>query len=98
MQTNKTNNIVFLKNIESNIIEEAIVILKKNIKLQNFENKDINKNIDILKEAELVVNQKISSEKEEFSKFRINRLERKIKKLKILNFILIFGLILVFIF
>ena len=35
MQVNKTNNIVFLKNVESNLIEEAVVILKNGVTLNN---------------------------------------------------------------
>ncbi len=98
MQKNKTNNIVFLKNIESNIIEEAIVILRKNIKLENIENSDMNKNIDILKEAEIIINQRISSENYKFEKYKFNKLENKFKKIKIINIILIIVLVLLIIF
>ena len=98
MQKNKTNNIVFLKNIESNIIEEAIVILRKNIKLENIENSDMNKNIDILKEAELIINQRISSENYKFEKYKFNKLENKFKKIKIINIILTIALVLLIIF
>lgn len=41
MQTNKTNNIIFLKDVESNIIDEAIVILKDNIKLNDLKEEKI---------------------------------------------------------
>ena len=36
MQINKLNNIVFLKDLESNIIEEAFVVLKEKVKINNF--------------------------------------------------------------
>ncbi len=97
MQKNKTNNIIFLKNVESNIIEEAIVILRKNIKLENFENTEDNKNINILKEAESIINQRIDTNQMKFDKYRINKLEIKIKRLKIINIVLIISLLLFFI-
>lgn len=97
MQKNKTNNIIFLKNVESNIIEEAIVILRKNIKLENFENTEDNKNINILKEAESIINQRIDNNQMKFDKYRINKLEIKIKRLKIINIVLIISLLLFFI-
>ena len=97
MQKNKTNNIIFLKNVESNIIEEAIVILRKNIKLENFENTEDNKNIKILKEAESIINQRIDTNQMKFDKYRINKLEIKIKRLKIINIVLIISLLLFFI-
>ena len=35
MQINKLNNIVFLKDLESNIIEEAFVVLKEKVKIND---------------------------------------------------------------
>ena len=32
MQINKTNNVIFLKDVESNVIQEAFVVLKENDK------------------------------------------------------------------
>ena len=52
MQTNKANNVIFLKNTESNIIEEAFLILKENVKINDFKDNKENKKIDVLKEAE----------------------------------------------
>ena len=34
MQLEKVNNIIFLKNIESNIIQEAFIVLKDNYKIE----------------------------------------------------------------
>lgn len=90
MQTNKTNNIIFLKNMESNFIEEAIVILKDGIKINdedinNLENKKTNKNINILKEAEFIVNSKIEYANYKYEKFKTDKLEKKIKQLKIIS-------------
>ena len=33
MQINKTDNVIYLKEVESNIIEQAFIILKDNIKV-----------------------------------------------------------------
>lgn len=93
MQVNKTNNIVFLKNVESNLIEEAVVILKNGVTLNNNlkekTNKKEEKNINILKEAELIINQKIKENDIKFEKYKVNKLEKKIKILKFINSILI---------
>ncbi len=99
MQTNKTNNIIFLKDVESNIIDEAIVILKDNIKLNDLKeekNNIINKDINILKEAEIFINQKINMENIKLEKYKTSKMQKKIKKLKILNIVLLLGTILIF--
>lgn len=92
MQINKTNNVIFLKEVESNVIQEAIVILKDNIKFekcQEIEKKDqmSNKNIDVLKEAELIVNQELTKHNLKYEQYKIIRLERKLKILKIFSII-----------
>ena len=38
MQLNKLDNIVFLKDVESNVIEQAFIILKDNVNFKKFEN------------------------------------------------------------
>ena len=71
MQTNNVKNIVVLKNLPSNIVEEAIVILKSNKyakKLQMIEknnNKELEKNESdgkqyVIKEAEALLSSYIS--------------------------------------
>lgn len=91
MQINKTNNVIFLKDLESNIIQEAFVILKDNIKFENYKNelplKKENIQLNILKEAENLINQEINNSNLKYEKYRISKLERKIKILKILNII-----------
>ena len=37
MQLNKLDNIVFLKDLESNIIEEAFIVLKDNVNFTKME-------------------------------------------------------------
>ena len=66
METSNMKNIVVLKNIPSNIVEEAIVILKGNKKIKkleladkknskNVQNEELKNKEYILKEAEMLV-------------------------------------------
>lgn len=95
MQINKTNNIILLKNVESNIIEEAFVILKENVKINDkkyFESNnkfEPNTNLNLLKEAELIINQEIKKSDYEYEKFKVSKLENKLKRLKIINILLV---------
>ncbi len=100
MQVNKTNNVIFLKNAESNIIDEAIVVLKENVKINNLrfgEEKNENKKINILREAEVIVNNKLTEQNVEFEKYKIEKLQKKNRNLKIANILLIIGVLAVFI-
>lgn len=101
MQNKKLKNTIVLKGMASNIVEEAIVILRPNIKLKQKEFIDKNNNIEkssvannyIVKEAENVILNYI--EKIE-SKNNININKKKLKKyrfLQISNIILILILI-----
>ena len=80
MQINKMKNMIVLNNLASNVVEEAFVVLKPNIKIE--ENKIENPKAEtILKEAEAVVasymielqnkNQKTSLEKKLEKKCKI---------------------------
>ncbi len=83
---NNLKNTVVLKNLPSNIVEEAIIVFKANIKLKeennNIEiekNKEIKKEKDyILKEAEMLVNNYIKKV-EEKKKIR-NEIQKKVDK------------------
>lgn len=92
MQINKLNNIVFLKDVESNIIEEAFVVLKEKVKIndikENVKVEEKNK-INILKEAETLINSKLDETNINYEKFKVKTLENKYKKLKIINSILL---------
>lgn len=70
MDKNNLKNIVVLKNLPSNIVDEAIVILKPNKKIKKVEvfeksnnkkniNQELNNNMHIVNEAEMLVNQYI---------------------------------------
>lgn len=102
METEKMKNIVVLKNINSNIVEEAFVILKPNKKAKNLkyieaktDEKNINKkNITnpkeyIVKEAEFIISNYISEiEKNKNNNFKFIKMEAKYKRLKVLSLIL----------
>lgn len=98
MQVNKTDNVIFFKDVESNLIQEAFVILKDNIKFEKSEKnecffkKDI-KQINILKEAEALINQEFDKNNLKFEKYKISKLQRKIKILRLFNIFLIIALI-----
>lgn len=94
METSNLKNMVVLKNLPSNIVDEAIIVLKatkKTKKLQKIENKKILENQEnkkdkeyILKEAEMIVNNYISKiENKENDKIIISKdTDGKYKKLK----------------
>ena len=92
MQINKLNNIVFLKDLESNIIEEAFVVLKEKVKINNIKEncklKEKNEE-NILKEAEILINSKLDENNIEFEKFKLKTLEKKYKRIKIINILLL---------
>ena len=98
MDIQNMKNIVILKNLPSNMIEEAFVVLKDNVKVHKEElvvkNKEVNKDSKIkkdkdyvVKEAEMIVSDYITEiEKNniEETKEKI-KLEERCKKLKYSN-------------
>ena len=89
MGVNSVKNMVVLKNLPSNLVEEAIVILKSNAKVKNAEmidnlksfggsnNKEENKDY-VLKEAQMLVNDyvsKIEDNKKPVKKVNVKRLK-----------------------
>lgn len=102
MDTEKMKNMMVLKNLPSNIIDEAIVILKPNVKLKSLdlaenkksekENKESLKNDKkyIIDEAEMILNNYMSQiEKEKNSSLKINKkIENKYKRLKAIAILL----------
>ncbi len=93
MQNEKLKNIVVLKNLPSNIIEEAIVILKTNKyakKLQFIEKNIVSEHVEntntedyVIKEAENVIANYISKmEKTKLNKKSNKKIETKYKKIK----------------
>lgn len=101
MNKSDLKNIVFLKEVNSNIVDEAIIILKPNVKVKEsvidgknkFNNKP-NSNY-ILNEAQLVVSNYISRMKNDDKNLR-NKYEKKYKSMRVINivmFIAIIGLV-----
>ena len=97
MEESKLKNMVVLKNLPSNLIEEAIVILKANKKVKKLEKIDKQKRNEkeeakttntkkefIVKEAEMVITSYISKIEEKSKKKNIEKKEytKKLKRLK----------------
>lgn len=83
-------DVVVLKNLPSNVIEEAIVILKHNQKVKVMENRKFTNNVGemgndskqyIVKEAEMIIKNCIEEKKVTGVKQNI-MLERKYKKMR----------------
>ena len=92
MQNSKLKNSIVLREMASNVVDEAIVILKPNIKIKNFQKVKNSKNSKetggkdfIIKEAENVINEYINKLNEKSSKSKILKLENKIKILRVTN-------------
>lgn len=85
MQINKMKNMIVLNNLPSNVVEEAFVVLKPNIKFEN--NKIENSKIEnVLKEAENVVSSYVEELKRKNEKTTLEKqLEKKCKILKCWN-------------
>lgn len=89
MNESKMKNMVVLKNLPSNIVEEAYVILKpnknfkQNIEKQESQNTRISSDY-VVKEAEMVVSNYLSKieEKKTFRNLEVEKIKRKYKKLK----------------
>ena len=95
MEASKLKNMVVLKNLPSNLVEEAIVILKSNKKVKKLEKIEKNKRIEnkedkkmdnsyILKEAEMLVSDYIANLEDNKNKkiFEQKNQNKKYKKLK----------------
>lgn len=101
MNKSDLKNIVFLKEVNSNIVDEAIIILKPNVKVKesviegkNKVNNKQNSNY-ILNEAQLVVSNYISRMKNDDKNLR-KKYEKKYKSMRVINivmFIAIIGLV-----
>lgn len=89
METSNMKNMVVLKNLPSNLVEEAIVILKSSKKVKKLEKIDKNNKLEktasmkkekdyILKEAEMLVSSYISKleEKQEEKPCKTSRLKK----------------------
>jgi hypothetical protein len=95
MQLNKLDNIVFLKDLESNIIEEAFIVLKDNVNFTKMEKEKYKKNEKtmILYETESLINNEFKINDLKFSEYKLKKISKKYKILKIINAILILVII-----
>lgn len=98
MEVSNMKNIIVLKNLPSNIVEEAIVILKTNKEAKKLEYIEKNSKVNInsekktkeymVREAESVISSYISKiEKNRNEKIPNLNMEKKYKKLKIYSII-----------
>lgn len=96
MNSNQLKNIIVLKNLPSNIIDEAFIILKNNKKIKSLErierkagSKEIKERSDeyIVKEAEMIISNYLSKvEKEKYIKsYSVRKLENRYKRLKLIT-------------
>lgn len=96
MVNNKLKNIIVLKGMASNVVQEAIVVLKPNIDLEkprtyNKEKEFVGKNSkkkSVVLEAEYVINNYIKEIENTGTKRRKRNLEKRYKISKIFNVIL----------
>lgn len=99
MEENKLRNMVVLKNLPSNLVEEAIIILKSSKKVKKLEKvdndkknevknlkKDIIKKDFVIKEAELVVSSYISNIENNIKKNKENKIKQNKKYNRLKNY------------
>ncbi len=97
MEESKLKNMIVLKNLPSNLIEEAIVILKSNKKVKKLEKIDKEKRSEeeqiktnenkkefVVKEAEMIISSYITKIEENKQKTQKNKIEqtKKVRRLK----------------
>lgn len=92
MQKNKLNNVIVLNEISSNIVEEAIIVLKPNacLKAENELKKDFSKiknekKIMVINEAEEIIKNYISQVETKENLIKKDKIEKRYKTLKIIS-------------
>ena len=101
MQLSKMKNIIVLKGMASNVVDEAIVVLKPNVKIKQSEYNrktnssadDKNKKMVVLKEAETTINTYVKKLQKETKKIEDDKFRMKYKFLQICNAILICSIV-----
>lgn len=101
MQLSKMKNIIVLRGMASNVVDEAIVVLKPNVKLKQSEYNSKNKHISenkskkmiLLKEAETTIETYVNKLQKESTKIQDNKFKIKYRFLQICNIILILSMI-----
>lgn len=99
MDFENMKNMIILRDIQSNVIEEAYIVLKSNVKLHKVKMENMNKNAKydkskekecIVKEAEMIINEyakKIEDKENELGGGN-KKIKEKYKKLKALTIFL----------
>ena len=111
MDASNLKNIVVLKNLPSNLVEEAIVVLKKNKKLHKLQMAEVKENNlksnneegneqYIVKEAEMLLKEYADEMEKQSPKWKKNtkKLEKKYRLSIRINFLLLFTTVLGIIF
>lgn len=99
MNIDNTKNMVILKDLPSNIVDEAIVILKPNVKIKSLDlidnktpknKKETNTKKHIINEAEMIVNNYISKieEDKKNSLKEKKKIENKYKRVRAISIFL----------
>ena len=92
MQNNKMKNTIVLRGMASNVVDEAIVILKPHVKLKkmertkNFREQNPGKDV-ILREAEHVVTEYVDRINQDTLINQKNKLEKKNKMLQVISIV-----------
>ena len=104
MNKNSLKNIIVLKNLPSNLVDEAIIILKPTQKIKKMKiidnnpkqfNSNFTDNLHVINEAETIVNSYISKlEEKDSNDENNNKLKNKYKRLKKYAFFISFVLLL----
>ncbi len=101
MQLSKMKNIIVLKGMASNVVDEAIVILKPHVKLKQSEYnskgkrtlQDKNKKMIVMKEAESTINAYVKKLQKDVKQTEDKKFKMKYKFLQICNVVLILSII-----
>lgn len=101
MQLSKMKNIIVLKGMASNVVDEAIVVLKPHVKLKQSEYNtkgkrslvDKNKKMIVMKEAESTINLYVKKLQKDAKKIEDKQFKMKYKFLQICNVVLILSII-----
>lgn len=97
MKSKQLKNMIVLKNLPSNMIEEAIVVLKQNKKIEIMKQLEKEKSVQcrtnssdyILQEAEFVISNYISDIEKNKKAKKIKDIEQKYKKARAFSIILL---------
>lgn len=101
MQLSKMKNIIVLRGMASNVVDEAIVVLKPNVKLKQSEYNtkrknavdDKNKKMIVVKEAETTINNYVKKIQNKSKESEDINFKKKYKFLQVCNIMLILTMV-----